>query len=211
MINKINENSNIRSIYKVGITGGIGSGKSTIVKEFNNLGIPVFYADDEAKKAYLLPDIKKKIVYTFGDVFDRDRINTKKLADIVFNNSKSLQKLNEIIHPFVEKKFLEWCLQLEKKHEICIVESAILLQTNLADKVNCVINVNTPEKIRINRVLKRDGVSLKKVKKRIENQMSDNSRNNLADYVIENYGDYDIKSQVQEILHDIQKKTNNLN
>lgn len=173
---------------KIGITGGIGSGKTYVSKVFKCLGIPVFNADMEAKKLISNSDkLIKSIKNEFGnDIFNDYKLNKKKLASIVFSNSNKLSKLNSLVHPIVKEEFLNW--QLKKKSPYVIKEAAILFESNSNIDLDYIICVTAPIDIRINRVKKRDGLSYQEIKNRIENQISQEEKVNLSDYIIVNDG-----------------------
>lgn len=173
---------------KIGITGGIGSGKTTVCKVFELLGVPVFYADDEAKK--LLgedAEVKEAVVKAFGSILlnGPGLINKKKLAEIVFNNSEKLQELNSIVHPVVRRRFEEW----SAKHSSCIYvleEAAILFESGAYKFVDHAITIIAPEELRIERVMQRDKSTSEQVKTRIQNQMNDAEKIKRSQFVIVN-------------------------
>lgn len=170
----------------IGLTGGIGSGKTTIARHFESLGIPVYIADDEAKKITNQPQILNKIKSIFGSsVFDNELLNRKKLGEIVFNNPEKLNELNAIIHPEVKLHFNEW-LQNHSKYPFVIKESAILIETGEYKFCDFVITVVASLEKRIERVIKRDGVTEIEVMKRIKNQITDDKRIVKSNYIINN-------------------------
>lgn len=187
-------------MLKVGITGGIGSGKSTACKIFARLGISIFEADIEAKKILNNnPEIKAELIDAFGnEVFFEDKtLNRKYLAGIVFNDKKSLEKLNSIVHPAVRTAFKNW---LEKQKSPYIVyEAAILFESGFYKMMDKNITVVTDESERIERVMKRDNMSLELVKQRINNQWTDEQRKKLADFVIGNNNNELIVPQIVDI------------
>ncbi len=184
-------------MIKVGITGGIGSGKSTACKVFLALGIPVFEADAEARKLQNTdPVIRQQLIELFGtDVYLPDQtINRKFLAPIVFNNPNLLLKLNEIIHPVVRKAFYDW---YEKQDAPYILhEAAILFETGFYKMMDKTITIATDENQRIERVMKRDGVTDQQVIARLRNQWTDEERIKHADFVIHNNDDELIVPQI---------------
>ncbi|MEO6901516.1 MAG: dephospho-CoA kinase [Bacteroidia bacterium] len=174
-------------MIKVGITGGIGSGKSTVCKVFELLGVPIFYADAESQK--LLQnnkEIQRAIIKLFGnDILSSEGlIDRKKIAAIVFNDVQKLRNLNEILHPAVFTHFENWV----KKQVGCYVikEAAILFESGANKQVDKIITVTCPIDIRINRVIKRDGVTYQSVEKRILNQRSDEEKVRYSQFVINN-------------------------
>lgn len=184
-------------MIKVGITGGIGSGKSTACKVFRALGIPVFEADAEARKLQNTdPVIRQQLIELFGtDVYLPDQtINRKFLAPIVFNNPNLLLKLNEIIHPVVRKAFYDW---YEKQDAPYVLhEAAILFETGFYKMMDKTITIATDENQRIERVMKRDGVTDQQVIARLRNQWTDEERIKHADFVIHNNDDELIVPQI---------------
>lgn len=187
-------------MIKVGITGGIGSGKSTVCHIFSVLGIPVFEADKVAKELQTKdPDIRAQLIDLFGpSVYLPDlSIDRKHLASIVFSNPSLLSQLNAIIHPAVRKAFYEWC-QLQQS-PYGLLEAAILFESGFHRMMDKVIVVSTDQNQRIQRVMKRDGTTEEQVLQRIGNQWTDEQRNNLADFVIHNNDDELIIPQIVEI------------
>jgi dephospho-CoA kinase len=187
----------------IGLTGGIGSGKTTVANYFDKLGIPVYIADVEGKKITEFPQILETIKTVFGSaVFDEGKLNRKKLSQIVFNDSKKLQQLNAIIHPEVEKNFIQW-VNNHSNFPLVVKETALLFESGSYKKCDFVITVIAPLEERINRVIKRDAVTREEVLERIENQLSDEYRIKNSDYIIDNTDSETIESQVKEILKKI--------
>ena len=187
---------------KIGITGGIGSGKSLISKVFESLGVPVFYADTVAKELVKTNQgVRDEIKFQFGSsIFVDNDLDRRRLAEIVFGDDTYLQKLNAIIHPAVGLKFEEFCNRNSKLTYI-LKEAAILFETGLNKELDKVIVVDAPEAIRINRVVKRDNTNIKDVKSRISKQWSSEDKVKLADFVIDNSGNKLVIPQVIKI-HD---------
>lgn len=173
---------------RIGITGGIGSGKSTVCKLFALLGVPVYAADDESKK--LLDDnasVKLAIVGAFGEsILDESGfIDRKQLATLVFNDKMKLDQLNGIVHPAVAKHFEDWCKKQSNVPYI-LKEAAILFESGANKGVDEVIVVTAPKDIRIQRVIGRDKVSSEEVEKRMANQWPEEEKVKLANYVLTN-------------------------
>lgn len=186
----------------VGITGGIGSGKSTICELFNMLGIPVFNSDLEAKLIYKDNNVIQLIKEQFGDsVLKNDKVQLDELARIVFNNEEKLQVLNNIIHPRVALKFHHWCLENNDKYYV-IKEAAIMIESKAYKDCEELILVMAPLEDRIDRVMKRNKITREQVLQRISNQMTDDEKLNYSKHVI--YND-EKKSLVQQVnqLHKI--------
>lgn len=186
-------------MIKVGLTGGIGSGKTTVAKYFRDLNIPVYVADIEAKKLMdTSKSIKKKLIKAFGEVaYINGELNRKYLAQLVFNDKEKLKIINGIIHPKVAKHFLKWMLKQDALY--CIQENAIIFENKKADEFDFIISVTAPLDIRIDRVIKRDVTSKGQVLSRIKNQFDDTYKNKLADFVIVNIDLSDTKKQVKKI------------
>ncbi len=170
----------------VGLTGGIGSGKTTVAKMFVALGTPVYNSDLEAKKLMRKSKkLKKAIIELFGEEAYRDeKLNKKYLSDQVFNDSTLLQKLNALVHPAVRKHFLKWVRQ--QNTPFVIQETAIIFENKMQDFYDEVILVVAPEESRFQRVMKRDGVQREQVETRMKHQLSDEKKKLLSDYVIDN-------------------------
>lgn len=187
-------------MIKVGITGGIGSGKSTVCKVFRTMGIPVFEADNVARQLMNSnAEIRILLINLFGaEVYLPDQtVDRKLLSSIVFSDPSLLAQLNEIVHPFVMNTFDEWCEKQESPY--ILHEAAILFESGYYKIMNKTITVVTSEEERIQRVMKRDGTTRELVKQRIQNQWTDEQRINLADLVINNNENELIIPQIIEI------------
>lgn len=171
---------------KIGITGGIGSGKTYVSEVFSSLGIPVFNADVESKRLMSSSDNLISLVKDlFGDdIYTNGFLDKQKLASIVFSDKEKLENLNNIIHPVVKQEFIDWCKQQNSSY--VIKETAILFESRSDKGLDAVICVSAPLNIRIDRAVKRDGSSEKEIKNRIENQISQEEKENLSDYIIVN-------------------------
>lgn len=194
-------------MIKVGLTGGIGSGKTLVSKVFIRLGIPVFNADYEAK-VILNTDKEtiKQVKKEFGsEIYTDQGIDRKKLAEIIFNNITALQKINAIIHPRVRQYFYEWLKK--QKVPYVIEEAAILFESGANQELDLTINVHADELVRVRRVMLRDNTTEETVKSRMKNQMSDRQREKLADYTIHNNGDRMLLPQILEIHQHILSKS----
>jgi dephospho-CoA kinase len=169
-----------------GITGGIGSGKSTACAVFEQLGVPVYYADAESKKLFLNEEIKSLLKTKFGEeIFINGEVDRKLLAALVFSNAAKLKELNSIMHPAVKKHFEEWC-RVYSAHPYVLKEAAILFESEAYKGVQKIITVTAPMDIRINRIIKRDGISKAEVQKRISSQMNDEEKISRSDFHILN-------------------------
>ena len=172
--------------YKIGLTGGIGSGKSTIAQIFKSIEIPIFNSDTCGKELLSNDqDTIRNIIHTFGHHIEKNNlIDKEKLSEIVFSNKEKIEQLNQIIHPKVKLKFESWVKQ-QTSHYI-IKESALLFETNTHQLLDKIILVKAPVDIRIKRVCKRDNRTKQQVQKIIENQIDPNSITQNADYIINN-------------------------
>ena len=184
----------------IGITGGIGSGKTTVAKMFESFGIPVYYADDEAKALMnRSKTIKKKLVALLGDsAYENEKINRKYIASKVFNHQDLLKKINAIVHPKVKVHFEKWLKKQDSSY--VLKESAIIFENNLQSHYDAIILVVADKHKRIDRVMKRDHLTKEQVQAIIKNQYSDQKKIPLSTYLITN----DIRSQSQfqvEKLH----------
>lgn len=170
----------------VGITGGIGSGKSTIAKWLELKGYPVFYADMEAKKILFQTETIQHLINQFGDgILENGQLDKTKLGTLVFNQPDKLQQLNKIIHPLVAKAFSNW-VQQHSNHSILFKEAAILFETGGYKSLDYNILVTAPKKVRIQRVIQRDSLSKEDVLRRMKQQLPDSVKRKLADFVIYN-------------------------
>lgn len=189
----------------VGLTGGIGSGKTTVAKQFEAFGVPVYIADHEAKKIMDLPETIQLIKDEFGDpVFEDGVLSREKLAKIVFENPEKLQRLNKIIHPLVHPHFKEW-VRKNSDSAFVIKEAAILFESGSYKDCDKIITVVAPLQIRIERVIARDNSDRESIMKRIENQWTDEMRIVKSDYVIENISMEQTKNQVTALYEKLKK------
>ena len=182
----------------IGITGGIGSGKSLVSELLSSLGHPTYNSDIEAKRLYLNPDIKKEVISIFGeDVYSGNELNRAVLGSKVFSDNVLLEKLNQLIHPAVGAHFKNW-LEVQDSNLI-FKEAAILIESEAYKSCNGIITVSASESLRIERVMTRDGVSEAEVKDRMDKQLSDKERESYADWVIQNDGTSSVIKQVMKI------------
>ncbi|MHB1178993.1 MAG: dephospho-CoA kinase [Daejeonella sp.] len=175
-------------MFKIGITGGIGSGKTTVCKIYEVLGIPVFYADDAAKTIMHTDALlKMDIIKVFGEqsYSKEGELNRKYLSLIVFNNEQELNKLNALVHPAVFKAFEIWVSE-QTEAPYVIKEAALLFESESHKMCDQTVLVRSPEALRIRRILERDGISLAEVRLRMKRQLTDEKKQELADYVILN-------------------------
>ena len=193
-------------MLKIGLTGGIGSGKSLVAKIFLNLDVPVYPTDEKAKSIYNTNDsVRQKIINLLGQsVYQDNKINRKKLAALIFREKKLLEKVNQIVHPAVRKDFESWCRQYTDKKYV-LQEAAILFESGGNKHMDYIITVDAPLEMRISRVMARDGMTRKQVLDRIRNQMNDKDRNEQSDFIIYNDGTLMLLPQVFEIHQKIKE------
>ncbi len=194
-------------MIKVGITGGIGSGKTTVCAIFERLGVPVYYSDKRAKD---LMQEDKQLVLQIRNLLGESAYNEDKslnrvfIAEQVFGNESKLLTLNELVHPAVKKDYESWASILENKgYPYCIKEAALLVESGSYKDLDKLIVVTAPVEDRISRVIARDGTTAEQVKKRIDAQLPDEQKLKLADYVIINDKATDLVPQVTKIHLDI--------
>jgi len=186
-------------MYKVGITGGIGSGKTTVCKVFEVLGIPVFYADTVAKEIMVSDQLLVEgVISTFGEesYTPEGELNKKHLASIVFNNEAELAKLNNLVHPAVFRAFEVWVKQIDQKVPYIVKEAALLFESDSYKMCDTSILVTAPLSMKLERVMHRDQVSTDQVKARMDKQMSDEEKAKMADHFVVNDEQNSIIEQV---------------
>jgi len=191
-------------MLKIGITGNIGSGKTTACRVFEHLGVPVYYSDQEAKKWYGNQRVKDKLFILFGkEIFtENGDIDTKKLAQIVFNHPNLLQELNKLIHPLVLENFEQWSKNHEK-YPYVLLESAILYSNKLTHLFDKIIFVDAPFSLITKRVMQRDKLSYDEIKKRVDMQSFTHITSINPDYVIYNDEEQLILPQIMDIHQDL--------
>lgn len=191
---------------KLGITGGIGSGKSFFSKLLRERGIPVFDSDSEAKKLMITDnDIITSLKTLLGDnVYINGEINKMLLASYIFASVENASKVNAIVHPCVKKAFLRWTDEnFSSGCHIAAIESAILFESGFDDIVDRVVMVHAPLETRIARVMERDKTTRDKVIVRINSQMDDREKLSKSDFIIENDGTASIDSQIDKLISDL--------
>lgn len=185
----------------IGLTGGIGSGKSTVAKLFEVLGVPVYNSDMRAKEMYYKPEVKEQVIKLLGrDAYDeKGKLNPVHVSKIIFSDSGVLQKINSIIHPAVENDFKEFVLQ-HSKNKFILKESALIFETGLYKKLDKVILVTSPLELRVARVQSRDGITRDEVIKRINHQLPDEEKGPISDFIINNDEKIGLIPQVLEVF-----------
>ena len=178
---------------KIGLTGGIGVGKTYVSKIFQKMGIPIFNADEQAKKCMVDDaNLKAAVQLAFGEnMYLKGVLQKEELAKIVFNNTEALAKLNALVHPIVKQKFEDWCSL--QSTSMVIKEAAILFESDAHLGLDSVVCVSAPENLRIERVQKRDGSSVEQIQSRMSKQMPQAEKEELADFLI-------VNDQVQLLL-----------
>lgn len=197
----------MKALYvTLGITGGIGSGKSYFSSSLRLRGIPVYDSDSEAKKLMLEDEnIVSSLKELLGDqVYISGNLNKQLLASYVFSSPENALKVNSIVHPRVKKAFLEWADEcFSMGHNIVAIESAILFEAGFNDIVDKVVMIHAPLDIRISRVMARDNTSKDKVMERIKLQMPDDQKMLKSDFVIENDGLVPLDDQIDKLISEL--------
>jgi len=189
----------------VGLTGGIGSGKTTVSNMFKDLGVPVYIADIEAKNLMNSSKvIRRKLIELFGPkAYEDSELNRTYIASKIFNDDTYLKKMNAIIHPKVANHFKHWLQKQTSKY--VIKEAAIIFEHNMQSQYDYIITVIANEEDRINRILKRDNTTKDKIMSIMKNQLSDGEKLKLSDFVIINDKLEHTKEQVLDIHNSILK------
>lgn len=171
---------------KIGLTGGIGSGKSTVARVFGLLGIPVYYADEASKRLYHTdPELMEALKLHFGgDIYLENRLNRPKLAAIVFNDPLKLELLNSLVHPRTIRDAAEWMQRQDAPY--LIKEAALLFETGSVAGLDLVIGVQAPRALRLQRAMQRDGSSREDVLARMDRQLDEGIKMKLCDFIIRN-------------------------
>lgn len=186
-------------MLKIGLTGGIGSGKTTVAKIFETLGVPVFYADQEAKRLMNTDeDLKNAIKKHFGEeAYQNGHLNRQYLGSVVFNDTYKLELLNALVHPVTIRHAEAWIQKQQAPY--VIKEAALLFEAGSAGPLDFVIGVYAPEALRIKRVMDRDGVSRDEVLKRIRRQIDEDIKMRLCDFVVKNDEEHLLIPQVLDL------------
>ena len=194
-------------MVKVGLTGGIGSGKTTVSNFLLDYGIPVYNSDSKGKTLMNTNlELKNNIVSIFGErVYDNGILNTNLLSSIVFNDSTKIEQLNNLVHPKVAQDFNQWVGKNNNK-PILVKEAAILIESGAYLNMDKIILVVSEKSTRINRVSKRDNSDLDSIEKRINHQLTDNEKIKYADYIIENNSSLEnLKLEVLKVVNKIRE------
>ena len=186
-------------MYKVGLTGGIGSGKSKVAELLRDRGIAVYDSDSRAKMLMVNDEsLRAALIDAFGaECYTEAGINRAWLAERVFNCAEELGRLNTIVHPAVMRDFAAWAEAQEGNY--VVLESAILLEAGLESHVDVVVAVMAPKELRLERAMKRDGATVEQIEERMRNQMSDNQRTERAKYAIVNIDLEELEEDVEQL------------
>ena len=173
-------------MVRIGLTGGIGSGKSVVAKIFETLGIPVYYSDDAAKRVMNEnEDLRKQLIHHFGeDSYMNNQLNRKHISSMVFGNPEKLALLNSLVHPLTIADSDEW-MKLQTTPYI-IKEAALIFESDAWKHLDQVIGVSAPYELRLNRAMKRDNIPAEEVQARMDKQMNEEEKMNRCHYVIVN-------------------------
>ena len=192
---------------KIGITGGIGSGKSVISRLLRMMDVPIYDSDTEAKRLMQTDaGIRAELTALIkGELYTGDTLNKALLASYMFEDAQRVAQVNAIVHPRVKSDFRQWTNNIESSAPIVGIESAILLEAGFREEVDVVVLVYAPEDIRIRRAIHRDAASSESIIKRIRNQMSDETKREQADYVIVNDGKTPLIPQVLTMISSLSK------
>ena len=192
-------------MLRIGLTGGIGSGKSTVAKIFEVLGVPVYYADEAAKRLMNEnEELKQKIQELFGtETYTNGFLNRAALAAIVFNSPKKLEQLNSLVHPVTFTDAIKWLQQLEapgvQAPPYAVKEAALIFESGAQEWLDYVIGVHAPTPLRIQRVMQRDHISQEEVMARMNKQLDEEAKMRLCNFVITNDELHMLVPQVQAL------------
>jgi dephospho-CoA kinase len=196
-------------MLKVGLTGGIGSGKSIVCKVFSILGIPVYQADIAAKRLYNTDEeLRGELKSLFGEqLYASGTLDRQQLASIIFSNKEDLKKINNLVHPAVKRDFIEYVSRLSETTPYVMHEAAILFEAKIENMFDVIINVRAPENLKIERVMARENTSKSSVKQRILYQLPDNFKIELSDYNILNDDKTPVLPQILQIHEELLNKS----
>ncbi len=195
-------------MIRIGLTGGIGSGKSCVADILRSKGIPVFDCDKVAKELMLTDVVRQQLRNATGiDFFPQNVLDKSMLASFVFSSAENAASVNDVVHPLVRNSFRDWCLQMcDSGMDICAVESAILLESGMRNDVDYVVVVDAPQELRLRRVVERDHLLPGDVESRMRAQMHQEDKVKLADYVILNDGDKErLRTLTCQVLEAVRK------
>lgn len=191
-------------MIQLGITGGIGSGKTTVCRVLEQLHIPVYYADDESKKILASADIEKRVAKVFGNAVldEQGNLNRAKLSAIVFEHPTELVKLTSILHPAVNEHYHAW-VKTQKNKSMVAKEAAVLFESGAFAQMDKIITVYAPKELRIERTMQRNNYTRQEILNRMKQQLSEKEKIRQSDFVIYNDGKKLVIPQVLQILHQL--------
>jgi dephospho-CoA kinase len=191
-------------MLKLGLTGGIGSGKTLVCQIIEKLSVPVYYADRAARELMNSDaELKESIRNMFGDqAYSKEGLDRQYVASSVFGDHEKLSRLNSLVHPAVRKDFIRWTEQ-HRESPYVVEEAAILFESGASVEMDQTVLVYAPEELRISRVMKRDGRSREDVLKRMEHQLSEEEKMKMADHILTNDGVQMLLPQVVELHNKI--------
>lgn len=194
-------------MLKIGLTGGIGSGKTTVAKVFEVLGIPVYYADDAAKELMNKNELlKQQLIFHFGKAtYTAGQLNRKHLSSIVFADKEKLGLLNSLVHPVTIADAGQWFRQQQSPY--AIKEAALLFESGASEGLDYIIGVTAPAAVRVKRVMDRDGVTADEVKKRMLNQIDETIKIRLCDFIIHNDEQQMILPQILQLHEELLRRS----
>lgn len=191
-------------MIKLGVTGGIASGKSVVASVFRTMGVPVYFTDDRAKELMVIDSgVKTDLINLLGEdaYLPNGTLNKKKIADFLFANKENANLINQIVHPRVKSDFMRWASMHEENNEpLVVMECAILIEANFLDAVDKSILVYAPLDVRINRAIARDNSTKELIEQRIKAQFPEEEKIARVDYVIHNDGNHLLLPQIMQIL-----------
>lgn len=186
-------------MIRVGITGGIGSGKTYVCQRLQQRGIPIYHCDDEAKRLMVQSDtIRKKLSQLIGnDIYINNELNKPRIAAFLFANEDNAAKVNAIVHPVVRQDFLRWT---KRQHSpIVVQECALLFESGFQDTVDVTVEVYAPQDLRLQRATQRDQATTEQIQARMAQQMDEEKKRQCADFCILNDGT-DLETQIDQLL-----------
>lgn len=198
-------------MISIAITGGIGSGKSYVSSLLQERGIPIYNADNEAKRLMLVDEgIRQDLMALLGEsVYENGQLNKSLLSTYLFANPENAVRINQIVHPRVKKDFKRWLANQADK-EIAGLECAILFEAGFSDTVDAVVMVYAPEDLRLERAMKRDRATEAQIRARMAAQMSDEEKCRRSDYIIYNEGSVPLEEQLSTLIKQLKNRKNKL-
>ena len=188
---------------RIGITGGIGAGKSTVSKIIESMGFPVFNSDNEAKEIINFhPEVKAELIGIFGDtIYSNEILNRPKLAEFIFNDPSLREKVNHVVHPRVREKFDNFVSH--NSSPLIFNEAAILFETGAYKQFDATVLITSPKALRIERLMARDNALQEEIEARMNAQWSDDQKQNLADYIIVNDEKKPLINQIEKVISEL--------